>query len=171
MNSHKKLSGGYWLRLYMPMDAATKGTLSTTALTKPMSMTMTSKRPTVSSNHWAMLDSTWVCSRVATASKIPMKKVIDPMSMRESARTRVRCSLSSSAFSRCTKSPTNHSKPKPSKMPKYGGKCVQVLNTGTATNTPRPRKNIKLRSNAVVCGPAPSLTPRWGATTLWPRTA
>ena len=35
MNSHKKLSAGVLLRSYMPMLAATSGTLSTTALTRP----------------------------------------------------------------------------------------------------------------------------------------
>ena len=46
MYSHKKLSGGYWVKLYMPIEAATSGTLSTTALTSPISVTMTSSRPT-----------------------------------------------------------------------------------------------------------------------------
>ena len=41
MKVQRKLSGGYWSRLYMPMDAATSGTLSITALTRPSSSTMT----------------------------------------------------------------------------------------------------------------------------------
>ena len=39
-NTQKKWSVGYWSKLYMPCDAATNGTLSTTAESKPIVVTM-----------------------------------------------------------------------------------------------------------------------------------
>ena len=39
--------------LYIPMLAATKGTLSTTALAKPINNTIKSRRPTLSLSHSA----------------------------------------------------------------------------------------------------------------------
>ena len=91
------------------------------------------------------------------------------MSMRDSARVRVRCCLSSSSFLRCNKSPTSQSSPKPSKIPIKGGNPVKVLKTGTATSVPKPMKNMVLRSRALVatCSLLPSI--RAGGTTGLPR--
>ena len=84
--------------------------------------------------------------------------------MRPSALTSVRCCLSPSALCLCIRSPTIHKMPRPSKMPRKGGKCVTALNTGTSTSTPRPRTSMVRRSAGVV-GKLPSLAARAGETT------
>jgi len=150
MNSHKKLSGGYMVRLYMPMLAATNGTLSTTALTRPISITIRSWRPTVLSSQVATEDRTCVCSSTATASRIPMKNTTALMSMRVSARAKVRRCLRRSSSWRCTMSPTAHSRPKPNITPMKGGRWVTVLKIGTITRMPKPRKNISRLSKTLV---------------------
>jgi len=45
MSCHNWSSVAYWSREYMPMVAATSGTLSTTAEAKPITAAMTSKFP------------------------------------------------------------------------------------------------------------------------------
>ena len=84
-NSQIKLSAGYFSRLYIPIEAATKGTLSTTALTSPINKTIKSSRPTVSSSHAAREDKTCVCSRIETARSIPIKKTIYDISILDKA--------------------------------------------------------------------------------------
>src|SRR5690606_118019 len=43
----------------------------------------------------------------------------------------------------CNNSDTTHSTPNPNNIPRYGGKWVRVLNTGTDISAPIPRKSIR----------------------------
>ena len=136
---------------YMPMEAATSGTLSTTALARPMRLTMIASLPTVLVSQPARLLRMWVCSRVATASRMPMKKTMQLKSMRLRALTRLRCSLnSSSSLLRWSSSPTSQRMPRPKRMPMNGGRWVTLLKIGTEMRVPMPMQNMKFCSNGVV---------------------
>ena len=52
--------------------------------------------------------------------------------------------------------------------PIKGGRCVHVLKAGTATKTPKPKKNMSLRSKAEVIVEESSATDAAGGTTTWP---
>ena len=56
------------------IEAATMGTLSTRELISPINIITKVVFPRVSSNHFASSGKILLCSNVATANKIPMKK-------------------------------------------------------------------------------------------------
>ena len=91
------------------------------------------------------------------------------MSMRESACDNSKWLRSSMVLPLCNTSPTIHNKPKPTSTPIKGGKWVIVLKAGTATNTPRPKKNMRLRSKADVVGPSWLRSVALGGSTQRPR--
>ncbi len=64
---------GKVFRSYIPIVAATKGTLSMIAEAKPIAITITSRLPMVSLIQVAKLVNKWVASKAPMATRIPKK--------------------------------------------------------------------------------------------------
>ena len=127
---------------YMPIAAATRGTLSTIEDSNPSTIEIRYVLCTSLSSQPATDPRIPVDCSTATAMSIPRKKRIDGMSMREMT-WGTRCS---SAFSSILWlymiSVKIHNKLSTKRIPIKGGRCVMDLNMGTKMSPPTPRKKI-----------------------------
>ena len=132
---------------YIPIAPATKGTLSKIADKNPMNIFIIYKLPlNTSSRILANEFKIPVDCKLPTANNIPKKKNIVDASIFDSAPTTVsECFCFLSLFLWII-SVTVHSTPKLNSIPKYGGKCVTVLNTGTNSKPKTPNINKRFLS-------------------------
>mmetsp|Transcript_12582 Transcript_12582/g.14382 ORF Transcript_12582/g.14382 Transcript_12582/m.14382 type:complete len:263 (-) Transcript_12582:1522-2310(-) len=131
---------------YIPMVAATNGTLSIKADAKPITVAIISRdgrfvlKNTASSFNKPLLSNTPMDIRIPKKNKIPA------VSNLESAAGTLRPSSASSPM--CRISVNVHMAPNPVNIAKYGGRPVNSAKTGTNRSEPMPLQNTKLPRGA-----------------------
>mmetsp|Transcript_14481 Transcript_14481/g.45246 ORF Transcript_14481/g.45246 Transcript_14481/m.45246 type:complete len:515 (-) Transcript_14481:296-1840(-) len=125
---------------YMPIVAATSGTLSISALATPMIAATTSSDGNALESATASCLSRPDASSAPIAMSTPRKKRIPDVSSFESAAGTCSSSFCSSAWSA---SVTTHSAPRPVSMPMKGGRPVFSTKTGTESSAPTPTPSTR----------------------------
>mmetsp|Transcript_48054 Transcript_48054/g.82006 ORF Transcript_48054/g.82006 Transcript_48054/m.82006 type:complete len:274 (-) Transcript_48054:409-1230(-) len=129
----------------MPMVAATSGTLSMTADANPMTAAMTFTLPIASLRVCARSFSSPEDSRAPTLRRTPKKKRMPEVSNLPRADGTFRVSRDSPAW---MTSVSTHMTPNPPSIPRYGGRPVSSLNTGTNSKQRMPVANTMLPRGA-----------------------
>mmetsp|Transcript_13421 Transcript_13421/g.45372 ORF Transcript_13421/g.45372 Transcript_13421/m.45372 type:complete len:397 (+) Transcript_13421:81-1271(+) len=170
MSCQSSESGGYVERSYMPMDAATRGTLSTTADANPITVATSCWEGRLESRKVATFPSTPAESSAPMARRIPRKKSTPEVSiLLRAVGTRSESRSSSPAWMASVRAQRT---PRAESMPRYGGRPVRALKRGTDRSpaTPVPKTSCPRGASSAVAAagePLPSLrgTPSVSAST------
>mmetsp|Transcript_2130 Transcript_2130/g.7577 ORF Transcript_2130/g.7577 Transcript_2130/m.7577 type:complete len:399 (-) Transcript_2130:514-1710(-) len=152
MSCHSSSSCGKLVMSYMPIVAATSGTLSMTADARPMSAAISSWLGTWSLSHMASSFRIPDESSAAMDMRMPRKKKMPWVSI--FVRALGTRSSSRSGLPWCSASVSSQMLPRPNSMPRYGGKPVVALKTGTKIRLARPTKKTRMPFGAMRESPA-----------------